>query len=259
MNPIYIVLAGCYWRLICRPVTLWYTHRQVDWKLRLATFWATQIFTAAPESFRLASAKVKVLGHGIDTAAFSCPSRQDNKIKVITHVGRLTAIKHCETLILAAKYLQAKLGPSFVVRFVGGAATTLDQAYVKKLQQLVSDEHLEAVVEFSGPVSNQQIPAIYCASDLSVNLTPTGGLDKSVLESMAAAVPVLSSNQAFRPYFGSWAERLLFPVAGAEILATKIEALLGSTDLASIGQGLQGIARGRSDVKVLIDKMVKFL
>ena len=51
MNPVYLAQAGLLWKLMNKKVGLWYTHRNVDMKLRIAERYADVIFTAAKESF----------------------------------------------------------------------------------------------------------------------------------------------------------------------------------------------------------------
>jgi len=55
MNPEYVVLGGIFWRLMGKKIGLWYTHKAVNLKLRIAEKLANKIFTASKESFRLKS------------------------------------------------------------------------------------------------------------------------------------------------------------------------------------------------------------
>ncbi len=71
MAPIFAVIAAPWARLWGKRVGLWYTHKVMTWKLRLAEKFVNMIFTASPESFRLPSKKVVVTGHGIDTELFA--------------------------------------------------------------------------------------------------------------------------------------------------------------------------------------------
>src|SRR3989344_2349036 len=71
MNPEYVVVAGLLWRIMRKRVALWYTHKSVNLKLRVATFFANVVLTASKESFRLRTHKLHVMGHGIDTDFFS--------------------------------------------------------------------------------------------------------------------------------------------------------------------------------------------
>ena len=53
-----------------KKTLLWYTHKAVNWKLKLAEKLVDKIFTASKESFRLPSKKVEITGHGIDLEKF---------------------------------------------------------------------------------------------------------------------------------------------------------------------------------------------
>jgi hypothetical protein len=55
MNPEYVVLGSVFWCLWNKRIGLWYLHKSVNLKLRLATLLADVIFTASEESFRLKS------------------------------------------------------------------------------------------------------------------------------------------------------------------------------------------------------------
>jgi glycosyltransferase involved in cell wall biosynthesis len=101
------------------------------------------------------------------------------------------------------------------------------------------------------------MPQQYASTDISVNLAPTGGVDKSVLESMAAGVPVLASNKTYERYFGVYAESLLFLENDAKDLASKIIALFSSGDIQAVTKDLQRIAKERADLPVLIRNMVE--
>lgn len=260
MNPIYVVLAGGYWRLAGRPVGLWYTHRQVDWKLRIAAKLATVIFTAAPESFQLKSAKLIVTGHGIDTAAFVCPAKVRNTGPfVIMAVGRLTRIKHLDVLLKAATLLKEKISTPFVVRLIGEAVTADDKKYLSELQSISHHNQLETLIDWRGAVSPEQIKTLYCEADLTVNLTPTGGLDKAVLESMAAGVPVLTSNQAFRDYLSPYQNDLLLEGLQIEELSEKLQALTVRSDRGELGLALQRTVAVRADLSQLIKTIVSKL
>ena len=70
MNPEYIVAAGVLWKILHKRIALWYTHKSVNLKLRIAAALANVVFTASKESFRLPTKKLRVVGHGIDTDFF---------------------------------------------------------------------------------------------------------------------------------------------------------------------------------------------
>jgi hypothetical protein len=57
-------------------------------------------------------------------------------------------------------------------------------------------------VEFVGPKSQWELPALYESVFAHVNLSDTGSMDKTVMESLAVGCPVLTSNEAIIPILG---------------------------------------------------------
>lgn len=257
MNPEYVVLAGGLWRAMNKRIGFWYVHRSVTPALILAEKLTHQVFTAAKESFRIPSKKVHILGHGIDTMQFLCKDEHTAGRRIIS-VGRITPIKQLETLIEAAAILQKKQPNAFTVVLVGAPATPSDDAYLAHLQQQVSNLGLDGIVQFLGAVPFACVVKEYCASDLSVNLCPTGGLDKAVLESMSCGLPSMVSNEAFIPLLGPYQDLLLFPHADAEVLSEKIIALFG-LDMQHIGRTLQKEIRTHHSVDARVQDIVAAL
>jgi glycosyltransferase involved in cell wall biosynthesis len=240
MNPIYIVLAGWWWKLSGKKIFLWYTHRQVDWKLKIAEKFADIIFTSTKESFNIKSQKVVVVGHGINVEKFKKPEnyKKSEKFTIIS-IGRISPIKNLETLLLAADILRSEKF-DFQVMIVGSPIREDDLVYFKMLQKIVSDKKLESIVRFVGSVPGDKVAEYYWQSDLSINLCPTGGMDKAVLESMAAGLPVLISNQAFADYLGyDNKNKLFFDWKKPESLAGKILDLYKSGEMHRISDELQ--------------------
>ena len=147
--------------------------------------------------------------------------------------------------------------------------TAVDKEYFLEIKALVDKYGLGSIVSFAGDVKPADMPAKYAASDISVNLTPTGGLDKVVLESMASGMPVLTSNAAFKEYFEAaekgLAARLIFREGDAEDLAGKVMALFGrdkdgiSVDVPALGKALRQTAKEKADVSALIDRMSRII
>ena len=59
-----------------KKTALWYSHKAVDLKLRIAEKLVDVIFTAAPESFTLKTQKKMVVGHGIDVDRYADEPRR---------------------------------------------------------------------------------------------------------------------------------------------------------------------------------------
>lgn len=202
MNPEYVVMGGMFWKLWRKKVSLWYVHRNVDFKLRLAEKMVDFIFTASEESFQLPSKKIKILGHGIDTTKFKIQNsrfKTEKNIFKIVYVGRISEIKNQKLLIEAVNILVNKWGKKNIrVDFVGIPVYDKDREYLAMLKKMTEENKLNNNIEFKGSIFYKDMPPIYNNAYLSINLCPTGGLDKAVLESMASGCLVVTSNQSFK-------------------------------------------------------------
>lgn len=233
MNHEYVLLGGWLWRLLGKKIGLWYTHKSVNFKLRIAEKMVDVIFTASKESFRLPSKKLKVLGHGIDIKKFTLlnnfsirkisANAEFNRVNIIT-IGRISPIKDYETLIAAAEILQ-KENFKFNLQIIGGPATENDKEYLIKLKKSVQEKGLGEEIKFIGSIPNKNIANYYQSADLFVNLSHTGSLDKVVLEAMASSLPVLTCNEALIPIISEYKGLLFFKKKDSVELAEKIKSL----------------------------------
>lgn len=183
MNPEYVVLGGLFWRLLGKRVALWYTHKSVDLKLRIAAVFSNIIFTASKESFRLQSRKVHVMGHGIDTDFFSSVAsivRGDWMLSV----GRLMPSKRHDLAIRAAALADREL------RIVG------DGPEHSNLEVLANS--LGAHVRFLGGLTQAQVRDEYRKAAVLIHMSETGSLDKVVLEALACGLPVRTNDPALK-------------------------------------------------------------
>ncbi len=257
MNPEYVVLGGLFWRMFNKKIALWYTHREVDLKLRIAEKFSDIIFTASKESFRLLSDKLKVMGHGIDLNSYNVPAYKEHTgpIKII-QVGRITPIKHCTEAVEALYILRDSWVRDVSLRFVGEPTTDEDKAYFKKLMKLVETRGVSEQVKFVGSVSKDKIVKEYEGCDISLNLLPTGGLDKAVFESMASGRLVVSSNQAFKEYLG---DKLILKDFSARTVSEKIKDIFNQGGLENVTITLKHTAENKANLDSLIKNIIKEL
>lgn len=261
MNKEYVVLGGWYWRFFGKKIALWYVHKRAGLILRLAEKIANVIFTASPESFKLPSSKLKIIGHGIDLNKFYYRpgAKPDGNFKII-YVGRISRIKNQELLIEATDILNKKSVTNIKVDLVGSPVYRDDNDYKNELAKKVKDSQLESYVRFIGSVPNKDMAEVYRRADLNVNLCPTGGMDKAVLESMASGVPVIVFNKTFAPLFNDFSSLILRDLSAPE-LADKIYALLDTPpeELNSIGSNLRKKIIAKYSLTELIKKIVSQL
>jgi len=261
MVPLYAILAAPWAKLARVPMVMWYTHKSVTRTLKLAHWLVDRVVTASPESFRLLSDKVVVTGHGIDTEVFrpTGEPRPERPFTVLS-VGRISPIKDYETLIEAADILVNKRGRRdlhFVV--VGDAGTPEQVAYRERLLAEVQRRELADYFEFVGAVPHWRVVTCYQQADLLINLCPTGGLDKVVLEAMACGVVPLTSNSAFRLVLGVLSPHLVLDEGDAYGLADRMDSLsrLSTSERKELGARLRAIVVQQHSVQSLVRRLVE--
>jgi len=217
MNPEYAVAAGWLWRLRGKKLALWYMHKSVDLKLRIAEKLVQVIFTASKESFRLASSKVRIMGHGIDTDFFS----PDTSVcgDTILSVGRLSASKRHDLILKSLPYVPQDL-------MVAG-----DGPEQSNLEELAMKLQIASRVHFLGGRKHAELRDLYRKSGVFAHTSETGSLDKVVLEALACGLPAVSTSEAFKEMLEP--AGLFVPEATPLALATALKGALGK-DVASL-------------------------
>lgn len=221
MNPEYVVLGGLVWRLLGKRIGLWYVHKSVDLKLRAAVCLAHDVFTVSREGFFLTTRKLRVVGHGIDTAAFRAPIGPFHKPLRIVSAGRITPLKNLDALIDIVALLKER-GIDAEATLIGAPALPSDEAYRESLKVRTKERGISDRIHFAGSAPHAQMPEQYRQFDISINLCPTGGMDKAVLESMAAGLLVFVSNRAFTDVLGPHASALIFQEKDVRACVDKI-------------------------------------
>jgi len=248
MNAIYVVLGGLFWKIWRKKIGLWYVHRAVPMSLRIAEKFADVIFSASQTGFNLKTEKLKILGHGIDLNKFK-PSieKKDNNIFKIIYVGRISKIKNQKLLFKALNILVNKKGIQDIkIEIVGEARTSDDQKYKNSLELYLKENSLNNFVDFKGAVSFNDIVERYQNSDLSINLCPTGGMDKAVLESLACGLPVIVMNKSFKNVLKNFKDLMILEDESAEELSEKILGIksLGEDEKSDLKNKMRDLSGG---------------
>lgn len=258
MNPEYVAWGGLVWRLMNKKIGLWFAHKSVATKLRLAEKFSHVVFSASKESFRLKSKKLQVVGHGINLNRFKNIIHQPNKIFQVISIGRISPIKDYETLIKAIVILKEK-NIQVQVKIIGDAPLASQEEYFKKIKKLTGEKKLADNIEFIGAVPYQDISKHLAEADLFAHMSKTGSLDKVVLEAAAANLPVVSSNDSSMEFFGSLKNELYFNPSNAEELAKRIENIskMSIEDRQAISTQLQKTVSAKHSLETLINKIIK--
>ena len=183
MNPEYIVASGFLWRLMNKRIALWYTHKSVNLKLRIAVLFSHIIFTASRESFRIKNAKVHVVGHGIDTNFFF-PDAGTVRGDWMLSVGRLMSSKRHDLAIRMA----VQEGKDLHIAGEGP-----EREHLEKLAR-----ELGARVHFLGPLTKEKLRDEYRRAAYLIHTSETGSLDKVVLEALACGLLVRTNDSALK-------------------------------------------------------------
>lgn len=260
MNPIYIVLGGILWKLLGKKIFLWYTHKSVDLKLRLAERLVDVIFTASKDSFRMPSKKLVVTGHGIDTEVFkpNFNKTENSKFKILC-VGRISKIKGQHLIIEAVKLLKDH-GILTRLEIIGSPTDKDGKRYVSTLEDQIDKNKLRREVRFIGPVTNSQVVAYLGGADVLVNASDTGSLDKVILESLACETFAISSNDSAKEILLPLNSHFIFEKNNARHLAEQLIYIYENRmDMHYVKQDMRKLVVENHNLSMLIEKISNYL
>lgn len=229
------------------PVLMWYAHGSVKWHLYLATWCANKIVTPTDESFRINTSKKTIIGHGIDAQLFNPPAARTPLPEVVS-VGRLSPRKRpmLAVDVLAALRAQDPTTP-WRLKLVGPCLGAADEAHLKEVRQHIAALGLEAAVDITGPLTQAQTVDLYKTARLHLNVSQTGSMDKTVLESLACGCPVVTTNEAFQAM-----PEIFCPSSAAADLA---KALLSAQDRLS-PEAARALVTGQHDLAHWADEVM---
>jgi glycosyltransferase involved in cell wall biosynthesis len=259
MNPIYLVLCGWYFKVKNIPVFMWYVHKSVDAKLQFATFFVKNIFTSAKESFQLKTNKVVYLGHGIEVniLPFTSHIQTTNELEMV-HVGRITQIKHLEVAIDVLSQLVEKGVDAHLV-LLGECETEVDKIYREKLLTQIESNDLKNRVIFGGGVLHMELAERLKKAHIALNMTPSGGMDKAVLEALALGIPAFTANTAFTPVFKEYKDYFMYHYKDANELTNKIYAFMQMKDKEQIIEKLSNRVREEYSLSKLVETVTNIM
>jgi glycosyltransferase involved in cell wall biosynthesis len=189
MNQIYVILGGLILRILGKKIGLWYAHGKVSFSLIIATFFANNIFTSTESGFNIKTKKKNIVGQGIDVDLFK--PEKIKKDESILSVGRISRVKRIKEMIRWVE--QTKF--DFVL--VGDPVTKDDFEYKMELEKYISERNLQNRIKFIGIRTGRELALEYNKSQIFLNFSQTGSMDKAVMESLSCGIPVVTSNPAF--------------------------------------------------------------
>lgn len=225
MNQEYVLLGGFFWKLLGKKVYFWRNHPKGNLLTYLAVWLSDKVFCTSDKAFTKRFSKTILMPVGIDTDIFKYEIRSTKYERLkdsILFLSRMSPIKRPDLLIGALKVLKSK-NIDFVCNFYGEALPK-DQKYFESLKEKVKNINLEDNVRFNGAVPNYETPQVYNEHGIFINLTPSGSLDKTILEAGACGCIPIVINDFFKDIF----EPEMLAKDDAEDLAEKISFWLAA-------------------------------
>jgi len=195
--------------------------------------------------------KVEVLYNPIDLAAFG-PASPSPEVRatlggrpgqpLVGTVGRIHPRKDLETFVRAAAAV-ARAVPETRFAIIGSAEAEVELAYQERLSRLVTELGLADHLTFAG--ARRDIPAVMRSLDLFVLTSRHEGFGRVVAEAMAAARPVVVTDEGALPELVADGPAGLCAAPGeADAFAQQILRLLRNPpDAAAFGTRARDAAR----------------
>jgi glycosyltransferase involved in cell wall biosynthesis len=174
-----------------RPLYQWKAHPDITWRMRLyARYCDDLVFTPTEGSFPMELAKIRVVGHGIDTELFASSGEQPSRDLLL--LGRVSPAKRVDIAIRAVALCRDRTGAALGLDVLGPSAGR-DEAHLRDLRALAAELGVADHVRFLGPVGLERVPSLLQEYRATLNLSTTA-LDKAAAESMATGVPLITTN-----------------------------------------------------------------
>lgn len=258
MNPVYIALGGCFWKLWGKKILLWYNHPMGNLMAKTGIFFSDKVFCTSLYSFSAKYKKTTIMPVGIDTDLFRPMPEVPQKNNRILFLGRISPIKKIEILIEVVKILDSQ-DVDFELLIVGSPVSDKDRVYETRLKKVASELISKGKIVFQSSVPNYKTPEIYNSSVVFINLTPTGSFDKTTLEAMACGLPILASNKIFESLLPEAIKNFcVFKENNPQDLSQKISFLfsLDNSEMRAIGKRFRELIVINHGLDNLIENLV---
>lgn len=202
MNWPMLLAAGPVLRARGIPTALWWAHGAAPLGLRAAAKFADLLLTSTAGACRIAPAKRRVLGQGIDTEHFRPAAAEPAAPVSVLCAGRIAPVKRLRLVVEAC----ARAG--LPLRLVGAG----------RIDGLVSEP----------PRAHAAMPALLRSAHIFATASATGSPDKAALEAMACGLPVVA--------LGEGLQGALPPALAAQVIVDDVGAMAARlAELAAAG------------------------
>lgn len=247
MCPTFVISVTPICKLLGIPIVLWYSHKHVDLKLKLACALSKKVFTAYEGGCSVAGDKLEVIGHGIYVSETKEALKKGNEI---VSVGRVSRVKEFEIVISAMPQI-LQYNKNMVLKIVGDI---YDREYFNELKALAKKLNVENNVEFLGEVPFSDIRIIYATAMVMVD-TNRHGVSKTSLEAMHCGTPTMVRSASFKNILAHYFKNCYY--AAPEELAEKVTVLLKNRKLNErISHYVERVVKANFGLQTTIKKLV---
>lgn len=180
----------------------------------------------------------RVVPNIVDVERFKPPVRVGDRPHVILVSRNLEPIYDNATAIRSFRLLRQSLPDARLL--VAGSGPEAEN-----LKKLAEDLGLKSAVEFTGRIAAENMPALYARAGIALNPSRVDNMPNSVLEALAAGVPVVSTNVGGVPFIVEHEVNALLVPPGDEVAMAS--AMLRIFQDAALAERLIADGRGTAE------------
>jgi hypothetical protein len=189
------------------PHYLWYAHKHLSPYLKFASYFVSGVLTSTSGSCPLSGKKITVIGQGVDSEIFESQKKVSNPLVKCIHIGRADPSKNLGILFEFAEF-QHVLNPIFKMIQVGTPSTIAAKLDFENLCNEFEDSIHSGVIELHSSIPRDRVPSVLANADFFIHAYE-GSLDKTLIESTFARLPVVTINREYHEIFGTWSGEVI--------------------------------------------------
>ncbi|MCA9360808.1 glycosyltransferase family 4 protein [Candidatus Nomurabacteria bacterium] len=199
MNQEYVLLAGLYWRLRGIKLGMWRNHYSGSFLTHIAAWLCNQVYFTSESSYTARFSNSVRMPIGLDELLFK-PKEAERASGSLLYVGRISRSKRIDMILAALKEAVGSANVS-ALTIVGGPSSIEDESYLKELKEFAAANSLP--VKFAGPTPWADLPEIYSAHELCINMSPPGMFDKVIGEAILCGCDIVTTNMDLKDLLGN--------------------------------------------------------
>ncbi|MDI6720636.1 MAG: glycosyltransferase family 4 protein [Methanomicrobiales archaeon] len=133
------------------------------------------------------SIPIDIIYNGIDTSEFTVREKRNDGRFIVLTVARLIPRKGIDDLIRAVPEILEKC-PDLLVRIIG------EGNLESELRDLAKKLGVAGHIDFLGYIPHDELPGYYATSDVFVLPSRNEGMSNTILEAMAAGLPIITTD-----------------------------------------------------------------